>query len=72
VRIDLEDPARLVAGIPERVPLVTGLEGQIARLRVDDVVAQHRPHPARLQGLSDARAVDPMMALVQRCEQLAS
>ena len=27
---DLEDPARLVAGVPEGVPLLARLEGQIA------------------------------------------
>ena len=37
---DLEDPARLVAGVPERVPLVAGLEDEVAGLGVDLVVAE--------------------------------
>src|SRR5919108_109714 len=43
-RDDLEDPARLVAGIPERVPLVSRLEYQVARASLDDVVAEQRTH----------------------------
>src|SRR5581483_7821340 len=43
-RDDLEDPARLVARVPERVPLVARLEHQVARPGLDDVVAQQRAH----------------------------
>src|SRR5918996_760985 len=43
-RDDLEDPAGLVAGVPERVPLVTRLEDQITRPSLDHVVAQQRAH----------------------------
>ena len=41
---DLEDPARLVARVPERVPLVARLEDQVARARLDDVVTEQRSH----------------------------
>src|SRR5262245_28102637 len=44
-RDDLEDPARLVAGVPERVPLVARLVDEITRTSLDHVVAQQRPHP---------------------------
>jgi hypothetical protein len=43
---DLEDPARLVAGVPERMPLVARLVDEVAGLGVDDVVAEQRAHPA--------------------------
>src|SRR5581483_1157701 len=45
-RDDLEDPAGLVTRVPERVPLVPRLEDEIARARLDDVVAEQRAHPA--------------------------
>ena len=45
-RDDLEDPARLVARVPERVPLVARLEDEVARPRLDDVVAEQRAHAA--------------------------
>ena len=44
-RDDLEDPAGLVAGVPERVPLVARLEHEVADLGVDDLVAEQRAHP---------------------------
>jgi hypothetical protein len=37
---DLEDPAGVVAGVPERVPLVARLEDEVAGVRVDEVIAQ--------------------------------
>src|SRR5581483_1642533 len=43
-RDDLEDAARLVAGVPERVPLVTRLVHEVARPGLDDVVAEERSH----------------------------
>ena len=43
-RDDLEDPAGLVARVPERVPLVARLEDEVARAGLDDVVAQQRAH----------------------------
>src|SRR4030095_10411648 len=43
-RDDLQDAARRVAGIPERVPLLARLVDEIPRLRVDDVVAEQRAH----------------------------
>src|SRR5688500_10921885 len=43
---DLEDPAGLVAGVPEGVPLVAGLEDQIAGAGLDDLVAEQRSHAA--------------------------
>ena len=45
-RDDLEDPAGLVAGVPERVPLVARLERQVPDLRDDDVVAEQGAHAA--------------------------
>lgn len=42
---DLKDPADGVTRVPERVPLTARLEGQIARLRVDDIVAEQRAQP---------------------------
>src|SRR5215217_1929615 len=43
---DLEDPARLVARVRERVPLVARLEDQVARAGLDDLVAEQRAHAA--------------------------
>src|ERR1700712_5499043 len=43
---DLEDPLRLVARVPERVPLVAGLEDEVAGPAEDDLVAELRPHAA--------------------------
>ena len=43
-RDDLEDPARLVARVPKRVPLIARLEHEVARSGLDDVVAQQRAH----------------------------
>ena len=45
-RDDLEDPARLVARVPERVPLVARLEDEVARAGLDDVVAEQGTHPS--------------------------
>src|SRR4051794_22543035 len=42
---DLEDPRGLVAGVPERVPLVARLEDEVARLAEDDLVAELRADP---------------------------
>ena len=39
---DLEDRARLVARVPERVPLVARLVHEVAGVGVDDVVAEQR------------------------------
>jgi hypothetical protein len=44
-RDDLEDSAWLITGIPERVPLITGLEDKLARPSLDDVIAEQRTHP---------------------------
>src|SRR5262249_51751774 len=44
-RDDLEDPARLVAGVPERVPLVARLEDETAWTSFDHFLAQKRAHP---------------------------
>src|SRR5919109_785552 len=44
-RDDLEDPARLVARVPEGVPLVAWLEDEVPRPRFDDLVAQQGAHP---------------------------
>ena len=41
-RDDLQDPGRLVAGVPERVPLVARLEDEIAGAADHDVIAQQR------------------------------
>src|SRR5204862_7895226 len=41
---DLEDPARLVARVPERVPLVARLVDEVTGPRLDDVVAEQRAH----------------------------
>src|SRR5690242_692643 len=43
---DLEDPAGSIPRVPERVPLVARLEGEVPDLRVDDLVAQQRSHPS--------------------------
>jgi len=40
---DLEYPARSVAGVPERVPLITGLEDEASCIRVYHLVAELRP-----------------------------
>ena len=40
---DLQDPRRLVAGVPECVPLVARLEDQIARAADQDLVAEQAP-----------------------------
>jgi hypothetical protein len=45
-RDDLEDPAEAVARVPEGVPLVARLEGQVAGLGVDDVLTEEGPQPA--------------------------
>jgi hypothetical protein len=39
---DLQDPGRLVAGVPERVPLVARLEDQVAGLGHENLVAEQR------------------------------
>src|SRR5689334_8121327 len=44
-RDDLEDPARLVARVPERVPLVAWLEDQVARPGLNDVITEQRADP---------------------------
>ena len=44
-RDDLEDPADGVAGVPERVPLVTWFEGEVALLGVHHIVAEQRSQP---------------------------
>src|SRR5436190_18223251 len=44
-RDDLEDPARLVAGVPEGVPLAARLEHEVARPCLGNLVAQQRTHP---------------------------
>src|SRR5687767_14252565 len=45
-RDDLQDPAGLVARVPEGVPLVAGLEHQVADLRVHDLAAELSAHAA--------------------------
>lgn len=41
-RDHLEDASRLVACVPERVPLTPRLEDQVARVPVDDLVTEKR------------------------------
>src|SRR3712207_3451604 len=41
---DLKDPARLLAGVPKSMPLVTGFEDEIPFLRVHNLIAELRPH----------------------------
>lgn len=41
---DLQYPARFVAGVPKRVPLIAGFEDEVSFVRVDDLVAELRPH----------------------------
>src|SRR3954454_12532668 len=43
---DLEDPRRLVAVVPECVPLLARLEDEVSRLGVNHVIPQDRSHPA--------------------------
>jgi hypothetical protein len=43
---DLQDAGRLVASVPEGVPLPAGLEDEIAGVGHDLMVAQQRSHPA--------------------------
>src|SRR5947208_438746 len=50
-RDDLEDPRRLVARVPERVPLAARLEDHVARLRVDDLLAELRAGAAAFPSL---------------------
>src|SRR5579883_2718268 len=45
-RDDLENPRRRIAGVPKRVPLVAGLENEIAHLPDDDGFAKHRADAA--------------------------
>ena len=45
-RDDLEDPRGLVAGVPERVPLVARLEDEVAGLGDHHLVAEQRAHAA--------------------------
>src|SRR5687768_10408763 len=45
-RDDLQDPARLVPGVPERVPLVARLERELAGLDMDHLVAEQSAQPA--------------------------
>jgi len=41
---DLEDPGGLVTGVPKRVPLVAGLEDEVARTGLEDFLAEQRAH----------------------------
>src|SRR4051794_9982954 len=43
-RDDLEDATRLVARVPEGVPLLPRLEHEVAHLGVDDIIAEQRAH----------------------------
>src|SRR6185312_3212464 len=45
-RDDLEDPARLVARVPEGVPLAAGLEDEVAGPGLEDLVAEEGAHAA--------------------------
>ena len=45
-RDHFEDASRLVACVPERMPLTPRLEDQVARLAVDDLVPEKRIEPA--------------------------
>jgi hypothetical protein len=51
----ISDAGRRVACVPERVPLVAGLEDEVARLAEGDLVAEQR---------ADAQAVRLMCGLV--------
>src|SRR5947209_6669588 len=66
-RDDLEQSRRAVAGIPERVPLGARLEDQVARLAVDDLVAE--------QGADAALEHEAVLVLaavaVERCAERA-
>ena len=44
-RDDLQDPTRLIAGVPEGVPLLARLERQIAHIGVNDLVTEQGAHP---------------------------
>ena len=62
---DLEDAEGVVGGVPEGVPLVAGLEGEVAGLGVDDVVSEEGAHAA----LEDeAVLVDSLMAVAGGAE----
>src|SRR6476620_152691 len=65
-RDDLQNPAGRVARVPERVPLVAGLEREVAYLRVDHVVAQQGAHPALQHVAPLVDAVMPVQRGAQR------
>jgi len=64
---DLEDPARLVACVPERVPLPARLEDEVADIGEHDVVAELRAHAT----LDDVAVLVLVRVPVQRRAQPA-
>src|SRR4051794_7863431 len=66
-RDDLEDPAGLVARVPEGVPLTARLEHEVARPGHDDLAAEVRAHPA----LEHERVLVLAAVAVQRRRQRA-
>ena len=65
-RDDLQDPARLVAGVPERVPLIARLERELTCVGVDHLIAQQRSHPALEH---EAVLVDAVVAVQRRAQR---
>src|SRR4029077_5218843 len=66
-RDELQDPRRGVSRIPERVPLVTGLEHQVADLGDEDLIAEQCPDLA----LQDVGVLVLSVVLVQRSRERA-
>src|SRR4051794_38157404 len=62
---DLEDPAGLVAGIPERVPLVARLERKVPHLCMDNLFTELGAHPP----LEHEAVLVLTRVLVERCRQ---
>src|SRR5215213_2892246 len=60
---DLQYPARPVAGVPEGVPLVAGLEDEVALCRVDDLVAELCAHAP----LQDVAVLVLVRVAMKRC-----
>src|SRR5215211_9041922 len=65
-RDDLKDPAGLVPGVPEGVPLVARLERELTGLGVDHFVAKLGSHPALEH---EAVLVDAVVAVQRRAQR---
>src|SRR6185437_13052061 len=63
---ELEDAARLVARVPEGVPLIARLEDEVARAGFDHVVAEQRAHSSLEH---EAVLVFPRVAMQRRGER---